>query len=605
MKKHIELTLDNISKIGSKIINPKHLVCSLCYCIHLDLKQCKNSKCLKLFCEICYVKSKMIEPKCPFCRESLDYRKPDNELYLIINSLFFFCNSLTCNSHYTYLDYFTYHSNHNKNKQIRCIVCSLDISNTLNKSYCIMCGQNGCTWILDSISINSENRNNLVKCCLKRCFLCHNTICIKCLGKTDRKYGNNFICEYCNANCFFCYEKKDATYVCDFCQKIICVKCIGNCETCDYVFCKDRKCYKEKMELCLLCSKIKTHYYTCLHINLFQCRQCYPFCNHCKERKGIINCNSCSKLLCGIYCGIKCKECKLINCASCMRMCSICKNVFCSSCSKECSNCTHNVSLITCKFCNSDTIRKCQYPQCLKNLCINCWNVCNYCNTIFCNAHSITCINCEDSMCNLHYHQCNLCTRQNKDEYKKLCLKKCTLKCSFCPNISNTYCNPSNHQITLVNNYNCDHNVCLSCIKKCDKCQKIVIQCPKCIVNYYFINCKYCNKYLCITCSKYCIKCEDNYCSFKHFCFCCSKEIDYSSCLNCLFAQRVRCRKCNTILPQCEICNKIYICSSGCYMNFINKIKENESNNHLCQSFECTSHYEENRNEFCLLKNNN
>lgn len=598
MQKPIEITLDNISKIGSKINDPKLLICSLCLCISPNLKQCKNSKCLKLFCDNCYFKSKIIELKCPFCRMTMDYCKLDSEICTIIDNLKFFCDkSMNCNCHYSFVDYSTYHINHKKEKELKCTVCLFDISNTPNKATCIICLKKGCSMLLDSIPICLGKVKNQIAFCLKKCFICKESICVKCIGRTNKKYGENLICEYCNSNCFFCYSNIDANYICDCCQRILCSKCKADCETCEYVFCKDRKCYKEKLESCTECSKIKTNYYTCLHTNLFKCGKCYPSCSKCYKRKGIIECNSCSNLLCGVNCGIKCKECKAINCSSCMKMCSICKIVLCSNCSTQCSNC---FSLVTCKVCNSDTIIKCRFPECLKYLCINCWNVCNYCNTIFCDDHSITCINCEDKMCNLHYHKCSACSKMNDDNYKKLCLKKCTLKCSFCSNISNSYCNPLNHQTTLVNNYNCEHNVCLSCVKKCIKCDKIVVQCPKCIVDYYFINCKYCSQYLCITCSKNCIKCEDNYCSLTHVCYCCNKVDMSASCINCVYAKRIKCQRCNKSLHQCDICSKRYICSFECYVNYMRN-NNNGLSDHMCQSFECLLHSKEYDNNILFI----
>ena len=38
--------------------------------------------------------------------------------------------------------------------------------------------------------------------------------------------------------------------------------------------------------------------------------------------------------------------------------------------------------------------------------------------------------------------------------------------------MNNELCNKNNHEKNFVQKYNCEHNICLNCVKKCEKCKK-------------------------------------------------------------------------------------------------------------------------------------
>ena len=56
----MQLGLDSVSSISLENnlgIDPKKLICAICYCINFKGKQCKNDKCNKVFCDSCYRKN--------------------------------------------------------------------------------------------------------------------------------------------------------------------------------------------------------------------------------------------------------------------------------------------------------------------------------------------------------------------------------------------------------------------------------------------------------------------------------------------------------------------------------------------------------------------
>ena len=132
---------------------------------------------------------------------------------------------------------------------------------------------------------------------------------------------------------------------------------------------------------------------------------------------------------------------------------------------------------------------------------------------------------CEENFCEDHYFFCKVCSTDKDDEkYKKLCLKNCTFKCINCDNKVNVLCNKNNHPNNYVENTICNHYVCNSCVKKCLKCGKVVVTCPKCINNFFYVRCNYCDNYLCSECCGKCNQCEDDYCNLGHTCISCQKK---------------------------------------------------------------------------------
>ena len=167
--------------------------------------------------------------------------------------------------------------------------------------------------------------------------------------------------------------------------------------------------------------------------------------------------------------------------------------------------------------------------------------------------------------------------------------------------MNNELCNTKNHENTLVKKYNCEHNICLECVKKCEKCQKIVKTCLRCTVDYYFEHCNFCNRYKCFSCSKQCNRCEDYFCDYEHECNLCKKIIKANTCLKCINNSRIKCCLCKNTLKQCEECSKIFVCSKKCY--FENKNKNNIG--HLCQMFFCDLCYDKNNNNIFIFSKEN
>ena len=589
----MQLGLDSVSSISLENnlgIDPKKLICAICYCINFKGKQCKNDKCNKVFCDSCYRKNLAVNCgfKCPYCRISRDVSNMDFQIENAISSLLFYCKqSKYCTKQYTVAELYLNHSHVYKNtvNDIKCSSCQSIINETnYNNSKCNNCLKIGC---YQNTVDNKVNK----KYCMTRCSSCKSTICSKCNSDNNNtQIVRTFICDYCDScSCFYCFE--NAKRVCSFCKKMICLNCSKQCQYCIRIFCKDNRCIKEAIQNCIKCTNTfsKLNFYSCNHDLVISCSFCYPKCEGCNINLPDEKCNCCDKPICLLSCAIKCSKCHKINCAKCSSHCSICKKIICDCCSKFCNNCGKDTFTI-CDDCNCNLIRKCTVDKCFKYLCISCWNVCNYCNVIMCDDHALTCTNCEEKMCELHYHTCYICSNKEELKYKKLCLKNCTLKCSFCHNISNVLCRPERHFDDLVSNYGCEHNCCLSCVKKCENCNKIVKTCMECIKNYYYIQCKYCNKYLCDNCALTCDKCEEEYCGLEHTCFCCKRRIKNKQCLSCLDILKKKCQYCYQKLTLCKNCNNVYICSIQCYLNYRTIVFETHQKNPLCSMFYCENH---------------
>lgn len=572
----MQIGLEQIYNINSfkENINPKILICSLCYCINIDVEQCKNKKCGKLFCGNCVnkiiISKKNSNVLCPFCRVEFEYIKVDEKIFETINNLKFFCNyKITCNKSYSYYELKEKHE-HIKNKDdIFCFICKEKNNHNIKK--CLNCMNFICEFK-----------------CSGKCIDCNLSICFICLSNNfyQKIIKSNLLCGLCTQtkNCYKC--NKESEIVCSLCNEYLCKNCGEFCNECCLYFCKENSCFKSKIKnYCSNClNEIKKKKKKCIHLTLLNCFICYPKCKICKTIPHYNNkCKNCKENICS-FCTTKCKKCHNNFCKNCILKCSICKKNFCIKCIKFCSNCgKENSYIYSCENCNSDTLRKCNEIKCNKLLCLNCWNVCNTCDKIYCNEHTNLCVNCEESMCNEHYYICKKCNKENK-----LCLKKCTLKCDFCNNISTLICKVENHKNNYVNNYNCIHNICEKEIKKCFKCKEIVISCPKCIVNYYFSNCVYCHQYLCTKCCEYCKKCEDFICNLTHICEFCGKIVKYQYCLKCFDNKKNICFICKAKLQANKNNIKIFVCSIKCYLNYMIK---NSSNNEInFEMFICNKH---------------
>ena len=615
----MQLGLESICSIKStylnnegaeEVIDPKRLLCSLCLCICFGSKQCKNKKCRKLFCDECYFKRKMNNYfQCPFCRMDCDVSIADAIILKTISSLQYYCNkSIECTNKYDVVDLYTNHKhlhtgNHSNNNTNKCNIC-VSILN-INFRKCALCNSKSCYTVISYNPLQTIIKlNKSQHTCMICCVQCQAAFCMKCVANENNLYsnisGNNplqeYICQYCNIQCFYCYSDEAHNY-CHFCNKILCDKCQRKCEDCEYTHCKNESsCFLMKISSCTTCTDnySRINYYTCKHKQILSCTLCFPKCALCKINLSITTCKRCSSAICTLTCSIKCAICREIMCNKCSLMCSICKKIICGSqaCSIKCSNCLPNESIVSCIKCKTNTIRKCENKLCKKRLCLNCWNVCNYCGTILCNEHSLYCANCEESMCSLHFHFCHKCSTNVEEDskYKKLCLKHCTLSCSFCENVTNALCKKEVHINDMVNSCNCLHNVCNSCIKRCYKCKKVVLMCMKCIVSYYFIHCKYCKSYLCNSCGKICPTCEEDYCDLEHKCLQCHRVMK-GKCMWCFDKNRkTKCKECGVKLDQCSKCKEMFICSRKCYEEYYNLHNKKTKSHVLCAMFLCNKH---------------
>ena len=573
------VSIDNISYFKTtNIPDPKNLMCCLCYLlITKEGKQCKNNKCLKIYCAECNLKLVFQNTPCSYCRISKEYVGLDNDIITCLDNLLFFCTEFECKEHYSLEDYKSNHNhdnNQNPNSALKCNICQFSFDKNPNYLTCNICNSKCCFQNLEYIpyKINKSNIKNFLnqESCMKRCINCLTPICNKCNSKYIKYKLNNFICDFCEIKCSVCENKNSIAY-CNYCHKSICENCLK---------------YDENNKL-ILCTNDYNKNYISNEIKKYNVLEKYEICPICKEKIKDIN-----NL-------IKCKADNCKNkfvCLKCSLFCNICKKIICKDCSLFCNQCKPNESLVSCKLCNSNTIKKCSKDNCNNNLCINCYNSCNQCNIILCNKHKYQCLNCQDSVCNNHYSICKKC---DKEGYKIACLKKCTYKCAFCSNMNNELCNKKNHEDIFVKKYNCEHNICLKCVKNCEKCHKVAKTCLTCTVDYNFEYCKFCDKYQCFNCGKQCNKCEDYYCDYPHKCNICNKTIKENTCLKCINNSRVKCSVCKKTLKQCENCKNFLICSKRCYLE-----NKNNINKHLCQMFICEQCIKDNTNPI-IRKNSN
>ena len=74
MKESLKIGLDQIDEIGESLIDTKLLTCSICFCLCINSHQCRNKKCLKMFCYECIIQAKIQFKNCPFCRLNIDFK---------------------------------------------------------------------------------------------------------------------------------------------------------------------------------------------------------------------------------------------------------------------------------------------------------------------------------------------------------------------------------------------------------------------------------------------------------------------------------------------------------------------------------------------------
>ena len=608
----IQIGLEQIANINNLTsnIDPKLLICSVCFCININVKQCNNKLCSKLFCGKCYdelssnKQSNTNNILCPYCRTVLVFSKVNENLVNTISSLKYFCiEHISCNKQYTYDEFSLIHLNKLPNTSYECSVCE---NNELNWKQILKCVQ--------CLNYCCDNINNK---CVDKCFKCNNPVCKNCRKGKE----GSFLCDSCFITCYNCPDK-EAEVVCNLCNKVLCMECASDvCLSCNRYFCKDLKChYNKEKPFCKICSSISQYemYNTCVHLEIIDCRKCY---NKCKVCTSIVlnnnnkQCKDCKINICTYSCSLKCRSCSEYICYSCLFKCFVCKKPTCSTCIRFCNQCgISNTLWLSCKRCNTDTLRTCAFESCDTLLCLNCWNICNSCNNIYCQEHSTKCDKCEDTICNTHSHSCSQCESAKGENFSKYktCLAKCTFKCNFCSNAMNAFCTKEIHDNnnSNVSLQECQHLVCNKCQIKCAKCTNIVQKCPQCINNYYFSSCYYCDNYLCQDCGNICTKCESTYCSFNHKCQNCNKQINTSLfCIKCFDSNRAKCIICkNKLQKPCKTCISIFLCSFSCYYHYktkVNLIQKETSDlnntslykvnpycpNGICEMFFCENHF--------------
>ena len=544
--------MNEICQIGNfKIANIISLFCSSCNKIVNDkAKKCKNYNCKSIFCEECFNKNKKLE--CPKCNKG---KLTEISIFNIpnIEEIMFFCyKSIKCKGKYTLEEIKEKHT-HINTQIIKCNNCNNNLYNTSNFLICTICqnyfyhqNTNYNPLLCKEIK-HSENN------CGIRCFKCFKPICSKC----NKKKYNNLICPECNLTCEICSKNKSES-ICENCNKVLCTSCIKQCKKCSIILCPND--FKNKND----CSK---YHLQLKNINI---------CKICKINKSTEICSLCENNICISNCLIICTiaSCKKKICINCSLFCNICKNLICKNCSIQCSNCPKSDSLISCIACKSDAIINCSMKNCQNRLCLSCIKYCNYCEDINCKSHSLSCANCSETICRFHWHICKKCSNKNEE---KFCLKKCSYKCYYCSNETNALCKEENHLDDFCKRFPCGHFVCNSCQKKCDDCQKVIQGCSECEAEKNYVHCRLCNKFICFDCAKNCIHCNEYYCNENHNCYLCGKTIKSDICINCDFIKRTKCSVCSRGLSQCESCFRKIICSSKCFLNYVNKKNKNKN----------------------------
>ena len=269
----MQIGIDQIINIGANVVvDPKKLLCSICYTLNIEARECLNKKCKKLFCLNCINSLKNIKNNdsdnnanikkkkipCPFCRVEADFYKAEENLNKIISDLKFGCSDNGCTAKFS-LEELEQHNLSKKNLKF-CYKCK--DSTFLNYSKCISCNNiycNDCDF-------------------MKNCLNCQLSICDNCISS---KYKNkeNFLCGECEPQCFGCESKanNNVKEICSICDKVLCNECIVECYDCGLLLCKDKKNCKE---MCKHTEEKKFGNGKCRHKISLQCLKCFPRCQY-------------------------------------------------------------------------------------------------------------------------------------------------------------------------------------------------------------------------------------------------------------------------------------------------------------------------------------
>ena len=343
---------------------------------------------------------------------------------------------------------------------------------------------------------------------------------------------------------------------------------------------------------------------TCAQCELISCRYCQnvlrlsnwvALCNTCIQSSSqmtitnkstdVFKCTKCFKEIKNIedpFSISKCDICHDVFCNKCTAMCSVCKRYICVKDILSCDNCRYkHPNSYICIECSKTCSLFRQCTKCNMRYCINCVNICNACSTLLCakcdSENIIKCSSCEDIACAKHVYSCTKCNK------KCVCLKKCTYTCEICFAKSTSLCDEKNHAIMSSTVMHCPHQICSSCIERCDNCG--CEQCQLCNTkNSNMFVCDICNGRLCFKCANFCFGCYTTYCVM-HKCIECDSHMD--ECFNCFIKDnKISCINCDRALNECEKCLKVLLCSNKCYESYIKK-HLNEEDFHLCDMFYC------------------
>lgn len=337
----------------------------------------------------------------------------------------------------------------------------------------------------------------------------------------------------------------------------------------------------------------------CASCNAIHCRLCENLslnnwvvcCNKCKNNDSVTTetiskstdmykCTSCLKKIKCIFDPFqiyKCAICHDIFCNKCAIMCPICKEYICHKDIKCCDHCMYqHINSYQCINCYNNEkdlhlFKECK--KCNKSYCINCVDICNACSEILCCSNKHKCESCEDNVCDLHLYDCLKCKNG-----KKVCMRRCTYTCQYCYEKSTVFCDEKIHNVLSTAVFHCPHQICKQCIDKCAICKTENCQiCDKSRIT----RCDICLGKLCSNCIQFCINCYKNYCTL-HKCIVCNEEMN--GCFYCFVDNNKNiCNLCEKDLRTCPKCEKLLICSYGCYK----KYKLNENVSHICRMFVC------------------
>lgn len=269
----MQIGIDQITNLGQNVVvDPKKLLCSICYTLNIEARECLNKKCKKLFCLNCVNSLKNIKKiesnpsniknikiPCPFCRVEADFYKAEENLNKIISDLKFGCLDNNCTGKFS-LEELKEHNLSKRNLKF-CYKCK--DSTFLNYCKCTSCNNIFC------------NDCDSAKICLN----CNLNVCNNCIP-LKFKNRENFLCGFCEPNCNSCLRKaidKDAKDICSICDKPLCSDCVVECIDCGLSLCKEKNICKD---LCKHIKIDKVQEEKCMHRISLECDVCFPKCKY-------------------------------------------------------------------------------------------------------------------------------------------------------------------------------------------------------------------------------------------------------------------------------------------------------------------------------------